>query len=106
MPHIAACHHEKPNGTGYPWGFRAADIPLGGKILAIVDIFEALTAKDRPYKPAIPIEKALKILDDEEARGGIDSKLYALFKDRRIYKLFESETGFVTRPEPVSASVS
>src|SRR5688572_13184904 len=106
VPHIAACHHEKPNGTGYPWGFRAADIPLGGKILAIVDIFEALTAKDRPYKPAIPIEKALKILDDEEARGGIDSKLYALFKDKRIYKLFESETGFVTRPELAAAPVS
>jgi HD-GYP domain-containing protein (c-di-GMP phosphodiesterase class II) len=100
VPHIAACHHEKPNGTGYPWGFRADDIPLGGKILAIVDIFEALTAKDRPYKPAIPIEKALKILDDEEARGGIDSKLYGLFKEKRIFKLFESETGFVTRPEP------
>ena len=101
---IAACHHEKPNGTGYPWGFRAADIPLGGKILAIVDIFEALTAKDRPYKPAIPIEKALKILDDEEARGGIDSKLYALFKDRRIYRLYESQTGFVTRPAPARTS--
>jgi HD-GYP domain-containing protein (c-di-GMP phosphodiesterase class II) len=104
VPHIAACHHEKPNGTGYPWGFRAADIPLGGKILAIVDIFEALTAKDRPYKPAIPIEKALKILDDEEARGGIDSKLYGLFKDKRIFKLFESETGFVTRAEPATAT--
>jgi HD-GYP domain-containing protein (c-di-GMP phosphodiesterase class II) len=104
VPHIAACHHEKPNGTGYPWGFRADDIPLGGKILAIVDIFEALTAKDRPYKPAIPIEKALKILDDEEARGGIDSRLYRLFKDKGIYKLFESETGFVTRPEPAASS--
>jgi len=98
VPHIAACHHEKPNGTGYPWGFRADDIPLGGKILAIVDIFEALTAKDRPYKPAIPIEKALKILDDEETRGGIDSRLYKLFKDRRIFTLFESETGFVKKP--------
>ena len=104
VPHIAACHHEKPNGTGYPWGFRADDIPLGGKILAIVDIFEALTAKDRPYKPAIPIEKALKILDDEEARGGIDSKLYRLFKEKRLYKLFESETGFVTKPDAVASA--
>ncbi|HTF57143.1 MAG TPA: HD domain-containing phosphohydrolase, partial [Planctomycetota bacterium] len=99
VPHIAACHHEKPNGKGYPWGFRAEDIPLGGKILAIVDIFEALTAKDRPYKPAIPIEKALKILDEEEARGGIDSRLYRLFKEKRVYTLFESEAGFVKRPE-------
>ena len=99
VPNIAACHHEKVNGTGYPWGFHAQDIPLGGKILAIVDIFEALTAKDRPYKPAIPIEKALKILDDEEARGGIDSKLYRLFKDRGIYTLFLGETGFIRRPE-------
>ncbi|HKS17059.1 MAG TPA: HD domain-containing phosphohydrolase, partial [Planctomycetota bacterium] len=89
----------KPNGKGYPWGFRADDIPLGGKILAIVDIFEALTAKDRPYKPAIPIEKALKILDDEESRGGIDGRLYRLFKEKKIYSLFETQAGFVERPD-------
>src|SRR6185503_5034136 len=58
VPHIAACHHEKPKETGYPWRYRTDEIPKGGKILAIVAIFEALTAKDRQYKPAIPLEKA------------------------------------------------
>jgi len=99
VPNIAACHHEKVNGSGYPWGFKAEDIPMGGKILAIVDIYEALTAKDRPYKPAIPVEKALAILDDEEARGNIDTKLYRLFKEKKIYALFSGgETGFVKTP--------
>ncbi|MBI4564633.1 MAG: HD domain-containing protein [Planctomycetes bacterium] len=96
----AACHHEKVNGAGYPWGFRGDEIPLGGRILAIVDIFEALTAKDRPYKPAIPIDKALAILDDEAARGAIDREIYALFKERGIYGLFSGDTGFVRRPDP------
>lgn len=98
VANIAACHHEKINGSGYPWGFKAPDIPFGGKILAIVDIFEALTAKDRPYKPAIPVEKALAILDDEVARGNLDPDLYRLFKERRIYSLFATDTGFVARP--------
>ncbi len=97
-PNIAACHHEKMNGTGYPWGFKGEDIPIGGRILAIVDIYEALTAKDRPYKPAIPVDKALKILDDEAAKGGLDLKIYQLFKDKKIYMTFINETGFVQRP--------
>jgi HD-GYP domain-containing protein (c-di-GMP phosphodiesterase class II) len=98
VPNIASCHHERPNGTGYPWKLKAEEIPLGGRILAIVDIYEALTAKDRPYKPAIPVEKALAILDEEAARGAVDAKIYQLFKDRRIFMMFMDETGFVHRP--------
>jgi HD-GYP domain-containing protein (c-di-GMP phosphodiesterase class II) len=97
VPNVAACHHERLNGSGYPWGLRGNDIPIGGRILAIVDIYEALTASDRPYKPAIPIEKALAILDDECAKGNIDPKLYGLFKERKIYQMFVDETGFVPR---------
>ncbi len=99
VPNIAACHHEKVNGSGYPWGFKGDEIPLGGKILAIVDIYEALTAKDRPYKPAIPVDKALKILDDECARGNIDAKIYQLFKDRKIYMMFTGDSGFIKTPQ-------
>jgi HD-GYP domain-containing protein (c-di-GMP phosphodiesterase class II) len=98
VPNIAACHHEKVNGSGYPWGLVGDEIPLGGRILAIVDIYEALTASDRPYKPAYSTEKALAILDGELDRGTIDARLYRLFKERKIYQLFMDETGFVQKP--------
>ncbi|MBI2901375.1 MAG: GAF domain-containing protein [Planctomycetes bacterium] len=96
VANIAACHHEKVNGSGYPWGLKGEEIPIGGRILAIVDIYEALTAADRPYKPAVPVDQALKIIDDEVARGNLDAKLYALFKERKIYSIFVDDTGFVS----------
>jgi HD-GYP domain-containing protein (c-di-GMP phosphodiesterase class II) len=98
VANLAACHHEKINGSGYPWGLKGDEIPLGGQVLAIVDIFEALTAKDRPYKPAIPVDKAIAIVQDEVNRGALNAKLWKLFLDRRLYDLFKDETGFVHRP--------
>jgi len=98
VANIAACHHEKINGAGYPWKLKGEEIPLGGQILAIVDIFEALTAKDRPYKPAIPIDKAISIVQEEVNRGCHNPKLWQLFLDRQIYNLFADQTGFVQRP--------
>jgi HD-GYP domain-containing protein (c-di-GMP phosphodiesterase class II) len=98
VPNIAACHHEKLNGSGYPWKLKGDEIPIGGQILAIVDIFEALTAKDRPYKPAIPVEKAIAILQDEVDRGNLNPKLWKLFLDRKLFSLFAGETGLVAAP--------
>jgi HD-GYP domain-containing protein (c-di-GMP phosphodiesterase class II) len=98
VANVAACHHEKINGTGYPWKLKGDEVPMGGQILAIVDIFEALTAKDRPYKPAIPIDKAISILQDEVNRGALNPKLWQLFLDRQLYNLFADQTGFVYRP--------
>jgi len=98
VANIAACHHEKINGSGYPWKLKGDEVPMGGQILAIVDIFEALTAKDRPYKPAIPIDKAIAILQDEVNRGALNAKLWQLFLDRQLYNLFADQTGFVHRP--------
>ncbi len=63
---IALSHHEKWDGTGYPVGMRAADIPLVGRITAIADVFDALTSR-RPYKDPFPVEKALAII--QENRG-------------------------------------
>lgn len=63
---IALSHHEKWDGTGYPVGTRAADIPLVGRITAIADVFDALTSR-RPYKEPFPVEKALAII--QESRG-------------------------------------
>ena len=102
VANIAACHHEKINGSGYPWKLKGDEVPLGGQILAIVDIFEALSAKDRPYKPAIPVDKAIAIVQDEVNKGALNGKLWKLFLDRKLFNLFVDETGFVHRPpDPV-----
>jgi HD-GYP domain-containing protein (c-di-GMP phosphodiesterase class II) len=98
VANIAACHHEKINGSGYPWKLKGDEVPFGGQILALVDIFEALTAKDRPYKPAIPVDKAIQILQEEVDKGALNPKLWKLFLDRKLYSLFTDETGFVHRP--------
>jgi putative two-component system response regulator len=60
---IAITHHEKYDGTGYPYGVKGDSIPLEGKIVAIADVFDALTSP-RCYKPAFPVEKALAIIKE------------------------------------------
>ena len=60
---IALTHHEKFDGTGYPHGLRGEDIPLHGRIVAVADVFDALTSV-RPYKPAWPVERAIATLRD------------------------------------------
>lgn len=85
VPKYASFHHEKLNGTGYAMSVRGDDIPLGARILAVVDIYEALTAQDRPYKPAMPTEKALKILEEEVNAGHIDRQVFEKFIENKIY---------------------
>ena len=84
---IAAAHHEKLDGTGYPDGLRSEQIPLPSKVMAVCDIFDALTAMDRPYKDAIPDDRAFVILEDEAAAGLIDRDLVQIFIDARIFEL-------------------
>ncbi len=79
VPEIARSHHEKLNGSGYPEGRRADEIPLQARMMTISDIFDALTASDRPYKSAVPVERALEILSHERRAGAIDSALLDLF---------------------------
>ncbi len=86
MPEIARSHHEKLDGTGYPNGARAEDIPVGTRIMTIADIFDALTASDRPYKRALAPEKALTILDEERRAGALDSALLDLFIEARLFE--------------------
>jgi HD-GYP domain-containing protein (c-di-GMP phosphodiesterase class II) len=85
IPAIAASHHEKLNGGGYPVGLKADQIPLPSKLMAICDIFDALTASDRPYKPAVPLEKALGILEIEAKGGFIDKDAVDVFIDAKVY---------------------
>ncbi len=86
IPKIARSHHEKLNGSGYPYGWTGDQIPLQSKIMTISDIYDALTAADRPYKKAVPVETALDILGYERKAGNIDSTLLDLFIDAKIYE--------------------
>ena len=61
VPEIAYAHHEKLNGRGYPRHSVEGNIPIESQMMGIADIFDALTAQDRPYKPALPLKKALEI---------------------------------------------
>ena len=79
-------HHEKLDGTGYPRGLSGRDIPLQSRLLTIADIFDALTASDRPYKTAVPLEKALDILQFEARAGRLDSELVRIMVDSQAYR--------------------
>jgi HD-GYP domain-containing protein (c-di-GMP phosphodiesterase class II) len=79
VPDIARSHHEKLNGSGYPNRIGAADIPVQSKMMTIADIFDALTASDRPYKAAVPVDRALDILGFERKAGAVDGDLLDLF---------------------------
>jgi HD-GYP domain-containing protein (c-di-GMP phosphodiesterase class II) len=65
VPDLAHAHHEKLDGTGYPLGLFEKEIPLGAKLMSVTDIFDALTAGDRPYKSSMPVERAISILRAE-----------------------------------------
>ncbi|MBV9340763.1 MAG: GAF domain-containing protein [Acidobacteria bacterium] len=78
---IAGAHHEKLNGSGYPQGLSADDIPVQTRMLTIVDVFDGITASDRPYKQAFSAKEALGILRSEVAAGAIDPDLFELFAD-------------------------
>src|SRR5579863_667983 len=86
VPEIARAHHEKLNGLGYPYKLRGDQIPLPAKMMTICDIFDALTASDRPYKRAVPVERALSILDECVRANEIDSELFRLFRESRVYE--------------------
>jgi len=87
VPTIAYTHHERLNGTGYPSALRSDDIPLQAKMMTICDIYDALTASDRPYKRAIPPEKALDILGFEVKDGHLDAELVRIFTESNTWKL-------------------
>ncbi|MGE3727088.1 MAG: HD domain-containing phosphohydrolase [Candidatus Sericytochromatia bacterium] len=92
VPQIAYAHHEKLNSRGYPRGLRAEEIPVQSKMMTISDIYDALTASDRPYKKALPISKALDILGFEVKDGMLDAELYKIFVESKVYELIHKES--------------
>lgn len=93
---IALTHHEKWDGTGYPRGLKGEAIPLSGRLVALADVFDAVTSKRR-YKSAYPLEDAFKLVK-EEAGSHFDPKLAGLFLDARD----QVEKIFWDNPDPVS----
>lgn len=89
IPEIAYGHHEKLNGEGYPLKRRDSEISLQTRMMTIADIYDALTAWDRPYKKAIPPEKALDILQMEVKDGHVDNDLLKIFIEAKIFERIE-----------------
>ncbi|MGZ5476262.1 MAG: HD domain-containing phosphohydrolase, partial [Thermoanaerobaculia bacterium] len=86
IPDIAYAHHEKLNGRGYPRRLHATEIPIQSRMMTVSDIYDALTANDRPYKRAVSTDRALDILRMEVNDGLLDSSLVDVFIDARVFQ--------------------
>ncbi len=85
IPEIAYAHHERLSGRGYPRQLGAPEIPVQSRAMAIADVFDALTAQDRPYKGAVPLERSLDILQEEARDGALDRTLLDLFIEAKVF---------------------
>jgi response regulator RpfG family c-di-GMP phosphodiesterase len=86
VPAIAYAHHERLNGQGYPRRLTAPDIPMQSRAMAIADIFDALTAQDRPYKAAVTLARSLDILQQDARSGHLDPDLLGIFIEARVFE--------------------
>ena len=86
VPFWSGSHHEFLNGRGYPNGLTADDLPDQSRLLTIIDVYDALTAEDRPYKPPMPPEKAFGILKSMRDDGQIDGRLLDEFIESEAWK--------------------
>ncbi|PKH08044.1 HD domain-containing phosphohydrolase [Moritella sp. Urea-trap-13] len=91
VPIIAGSHHERIDGKGYPLELAGDDIPLQGRIIAVADVFEALTASDRPYKEAKSLSLALKIMANMVKDSHLDRELFDLFLTTGVYSQYATE---------------
>lgn len=89
VPEFAYAHHEKLDGSGYPRGLQGYEIPIQTRIMSIADVYDALTAADRPYKRAISTSSALSILRQEAKLNKLDPLLVELFEERMIYQAID-----------------
>ncbi len=91
VPEYAGAHHERMDGKGYPNGLTGKEMSAPARMMAIADIFEALTAKDRPYKKTMKLSEALKILQQFSQNGHIDPDLYKIFIEEKVYLKYAQE---------------
>ncbi len=102
VPRIAASHHERMDGKGFPHGLVRDEIPLQGRILAIADVFEALTATDRPYKQGKTLSAALRIMAVMARDGHLDPDVFDLFLTTGIWQRYADETLSAAQRDRVS----
>lgn len=88
IPEFAGGHHEKLDGTGYPKGLTANEMSIQAKIMAIADIYEALTAADRPYKDGKKLSKAMQIMHFMKKDAEIDPDLFEIFVKEKVYQKY------------------
>lgn len=88
VPEYAGGHHERMDGKGYPKGLTRDQMSWQARIMGIADIFEALTARDRPYKEGMKLSQALSILDNFRSNGHIDPELHEVFVKRGVYRKY------------------
>jgi hypothetical protein len=88
VPEYAGGHHERMDGKGYPKGLKRDDMSWQARMMGIADIFEALTAKDRPYKQPMKLTEALKIMENFRRNGHIDPDLFDVFLRKRVYRRY------------------
>ncbi|NES96885.1 MAG: GAF domain-containing protein [Desertifilum sp. SIO1I2] len=93
VPNIAYGHHEKLDGSGYPRGLVQDEIPIQTQIMSIADIYDALTASDRPYKRRLPVDVVLNVLRAEASKNKINTDLVELFEQRQVYKVLGHSLG-------------
>jgi HD-GYP domain-containing protein (c-di-GMP phosphodiesterase class II) len=85
VPEFAGGHHERMDGKGYPKGLTRNQMSIQARIMGIADIFEALTAKDRPYKPGKTLSESLEILRKFKQNGHVDPDLFDVFVREKVY---------------------
>lgn len=91
VPDLAGSHHEKMDGSGYPRGLTKDQMSIPARMIAIADIFEALTASDRPYKQAMPLSEAIRIMGQMKLNGHIDPDLFDVFIEEQVYEDYAKE---------------
>jgi len=91
VPFYAGCHHEKINGEGYPNGYSGDELPIQARIIALADVFEGLTAPDRPYKDGYPLSKAMNILRFMTLDNELDKDIFNLFINQKVYLKYAEE---------------
>ena len=91
IPEFAGGHHEKLDGTGYPKGLNDSQMSTQAKIMAIADIYEALTAADRPYKDGKKLSQAMRIMGFMKNDYHIDEDLFEIFVSSGVYKRYADE---------------
>ena len=91
VPEYAGGHHEKMDGTGYPKGLFAGDMSLPARMMAIADVFEALTAQDRPYKKGKPLSESMRIMGEMKRFNHLDPDLFDLFVHSGTYRAYAAQ---------------